>query len=85
LYPYSGTSSTTTLHHHITRDHLQQYIEHCKKNGRHIDAQILAKGLKSGADMSTRMTPFTEQAFRSALLSFIVANDIVSLSTFLTI
>ncbi|KIJ32680.1 hypothetical protein M422DRAFT_52736 [Sphaerobolus stellatus SS14] len=81
-YRYSHSNGTSTLRRHIMKKHPYKYVNFYKKSGMKIEGKLaerLAKLGSSGSGSDKTITiHFSQEAFHSALVNFIVANDLVS-------
>ncbi|KIJ47731.1 hypothetical protein M422DRAFT_45688 [Sphaerobolus stellatus SS14] len=81
-YHYSKSNGTSTLRRHIMKNHSDEYINFYEKSGIQIQGKVAERLAKLGGSAhhsnKTVAIPFTQEAFLSALINFIIANDLVS-------
>lgn len=80
-FNYSVGNGSTTLRRHLLTFHPTEFLEHCNKNSIPIKDGGLSEKQKSKVTTMVsrpRRELFTPETFKSALVSLIVANDLVS-------
>jgi hypothetical protein len=71
---YSITTSTGVLRGHLHKEHYDQYVSECDKQGW---VAKMPNQKNAGKTNAVRRIPFTMDNFRSAMVALIVANDLV--------
>lgn len=83
VYHYSTTTGSGTLRAHLLKCHLEVWVQGCQKKGLQLKGkegeEALARftGLPLQHQTQARV-PFSQEAFRDALVKFTVATDQVS-------